>query len=47
VLLAMGVPPRVAHGSVRFSIGRLTRPEELEAAARIVPDCIARLRRSA
>lgn len=47
VLLAMGVPPRVAHGSVRFSTSRLTTAAELEAAARIVPECIARLRRSA
>jgi cysteine desulfurase len=47
VLLAMGVPARVAHGSVRFSTSRRTRPEELQSAARIVPECVARLRRSA
>ena len=47
VLLAMGVPARVAHGSVRFSTSRRTRPEELQSAARIVAECVARLRRSA
>jgi cysteine desulfurase len=47
VLLAMGIPPRVAHGSVRFSISRLTTAEEVDEAARTVTECIARLRRSA
>jgi cysteine desulfurase len=47
VLLAMGIPPRVAHGSVRFSISRLTTAEEVDEAALMVPECIARLRRSA
>jgi cysteine sulfinate desulfinase/cysteine desulfurase-like protein len=37
----------VAHGSVRFSISRLTTAEEVDEAARMVPECIARLRRSA
>ncbi|RLS46788.1 MAG: aminotransferase class V-fold PLP-dependent enzyme [Planctomycetota bacterium] len=47
VLLAMGVPPRVAHGSVRFSLSRLTTEAEVLEAERIVPECIERLRRSA
>ena len=47
VLLAMGVPPRVAHGSVRFSIARTTTVEELRIAAEEVAACVARLRRSA
>jgi cysteine desulfurase len=46
VLLAMGVPPRVAHGSIRLSISRLTTDEEIAHAAEAIPACIARLRRS-
>ena len=47
VLLAMGIPPRVAHGSVRFSLSRLSTEAEVREAERIVPECIERLRRSA
>lgn len=47
VLLAMGVPPRIAHGSVRFSIARTTTEEERRIAAEEVAACVARLRRSA
>ena len=47
VLLAMGIPPRVAHGSVRFSLSRLTTAAELVQASRTVLDCVERLRRSA
>jgi len=36
VLLAMGVPPELAHGSVRFSLSRFTTEEEVEQAAAIV-----------
>lgn len=44
VLRAMGVPDDLAHGSVRFSIGRTTTPEEADAAAAIVHECAAKLR---
>lgn len=47
VLLAMGVEPRVAHGSLRFSLSRLTTDEDMRVAAEEVPACVARLRRSA
>ena len=46
VLLAMGVPPELAHGSIRFSISRDTTESELDGAAEIVTDVIARLRAS-
>jgi len=46
VLLAMGVPEAVAHGSLRFSLSRFTTREELEHAAATVAACVARLRRS-
>lgn len=46
VLLAMGVPPEYAHGSIRFSLSRCTTAAEIEEAARIVVDCVARLKQS-
>ncbi|MCC6429062.1 MAG: cysteine desulfurase [Phycisphaerales bacterium] len=36
VLLAMGVPETVAHGSLRFSLSRFTTAEEIERAADLV-----------
>lgn len=47
VLLAMGVPERVAHGSVRFSVSRLTTGDEVERAVEAVAASVERLRRSA
>ena len=44
VLLAMGVPPALAHGSVRFSLSRFTTREEIIQAAAIVCKCVAQLR---
>lgn len=38
VLLAMGVPEPVAHGSLRFSLSRFTTEQEIDAAADIVID---------
>lgn len=46
VLLAMGVPAIVAHGSVRFSLSRETTPDEIERAADTVASCVRRLRGS-
>ncbi|MDI1289466.1 MAG: aminotransferase class V-fold PLP-dependent enzyme, partial [bacterium] len=43
VLLAMGVPPEVAHGSLRFSLGRSTTAQEVEAAASGVVEAVKRL----
>ncbi|MEM1330719.1 MAG: cysteine desulfurase family protein [Planctomycetota bacterium] len=40
VLLAMGVPPKLAHGSVRFSLGRETTEAELIEASRVVIDVV-------
>jgi cysteine desulfurase len=36
VLGAMGVPPEVARGAVRFSVGRPTTPAEIDAAAALI-----------
>ena len=43
VLLAMGIPPEIAHGSVRFSISRETTAAEIDRAAEIIPAVIGRL----
>ncbi len=43
VLLAMGIPPERAHGSVRFSLSRFTTDTEIDAAAEIVIESVRRL----
>lgn len=43
VLLAMGIDPKLAHGSVRFSLSRFTTKAEIDAAARITIDAVERL----
>ncbi len=47
VLLAMGVEPEVARGALRLSLGRTTSEEEVDTAARLVADVIARQRAAA
>jgi len=46
VLLAMGVEPAFAHGSVRFSLSRETTEAELAAAQGRVLGCVERVARS-
>ncbi|HMN96682.1 MAG TPA: MFS transporter [Phycisphaerales bacterium] len=46
VLLALGVPPEVAHGSVRCSLSRATTDAEIDAAVPLIVEAVARLRRS-
>jgi cysteine desulfurase len=46
VLLAMGVPESIAHGSIRLSLGRFTTAEEIDRALEIVPEVVQRLGRS-
>lgn len=43
VLLAMGIEPESAHGSVRFSLSRETTGDEIDAAVGIVAAVVARL----
>jgi cysteine desulfurase len=45
VLRAMGLSPREAQGSVRLSLGRETRPDDVDTAVRVLRDTVARLRR--
>lgn len=44
VLRAMGIPERIAHGAIRFSLSRFTSDTEIDAALRILPPIIQRLR---
>jgi cysteine desulfurase len=44
VLLAMGIEPQAAHGSLRLTVGRETTAEEVERAISVTRDVIARLR---
>ena len=43
VLAAMGIRETVAHGSIRLSLSRLTRDEEIDQAVEIIPQVIRRL----
>lgn len=44
VLLAIGVPAELAHGSVRFSLGPESTPEDMDYVIRALPGIIQRLR---
>ncbi len=46
VLLAMGVAPELAHGSLRFSLSRETTGDEIDEGAGAVIECVKRLRSS-
>ncbi len=44
VHLAMGVPPEVARGSIRFSLGRYTEEEDIDRLIRVLPPIVKRLK---
>jgi len=44
VLLAMGIPPEVAHGSLRFSLGRETKEEDIDRVIKVLPPIVEKLR---
>jgi len=44
VLTAMGMPRERARGSLRFSLGKQTTPEDIEFALSLIPHTVARLR---
>lgn len=46
VLLAMGVPPDLAHGSLRFSLSKHTTRDEIDAAVAIFVEAVRTLRGS-
>lgn len=44
VLTACGLASEFSHGSVRFSLGRMTTEEEIDHVIKVLPPIIARLR---
>jgi cysteine desulfurase len=44
VLLAMGVPPEVAHGSLRLTLGYDNTEQEIDYVLSILPEIIERMR---
>ncbi|MEN3186056.1 MAG: cysteine desulfurase NifS [Atribacterota bacterium] len=44
VLLACGYPHEIAHGSVRFSLGRWNTMEEMKEVVRVFPSIVEKLR---
>ena len=44
VLLAIGIPPEQAYGSLRFTLGRWTTAEEIDRVLDILPRVVAKLR---
>jgi cysteine desulfurase len=47
VLAALGVPPALARGTIRFSVGRGSSREEIRRTASVVVETVARLRAAA
>lgn len=47
VLLAIGVPKEMARGSLRFSLGRSSTPEDIDAVLSVLPDVVASARKVA
>ncbi len=44
VLLAIGLPPEVAHGSLRFTLGRENTEEDIRHVLDVLPGIVSRLR---
>jgi cysteine desulfurase len=44
VLLALGLSPELAHGSLRFTLGKYTTEEDIDHVLRILPDIVEKLR---
>lgn len=44
VLLALGLSPEIAHGSLRFTLGRGTNEEDINYVLEILPKIVTRLR---
>lgn len=44
VLLAIGLPHEIAHGSIRFSVGEDTTDEEIDYVLEVMPSIVNRLR---
>ncbi len=44
VILALGQPHEVAHGSIRFSLGRKTSAKDIDYVLKVLPEIVRRLR---
>jgi cysteine desulfurase len=44
VLLAIGLPHEIAHGSLRFSLGKQTTEAEIDKVLEVLPGIVAKLR---
>jgi len=44
VLLAIGLPPQQAHGSLRFTLGKWTTEEDIERVLEVLPGIVSKLR---
>jgi cysteine desulfurase len=44
VLLAIGIPHEIAHGSLRFTFGRDNKPSDVESVLEVLPPVVERLR---
>ena len=44
VILATGVSYEAAHGSLRFTLGRSTKPSDIDYVLKVVPDVVQKLR---
>lgn len=47
VLLAIGLPPRLADASIRFSLGRASTEEDVSAVLEVLPEIVERARKAA
>ncbi|HOL49529.1 MAG TPA: aminotransferase class V-fold PLP-dependent enzyme, partial [bacterium] len=45
VLLALGIPHEIAHGSLRFSLGRHNTLSDIEKTAEVLPKIVEKLRK--
>ena len=44
VLLAIGLPHEIAHGSLRFSFGKYNTEEDVNKVIEVLPDIVSKLR---
>jgi len=47
VLTSMGIPPEIAHGSLRFSLGKSTTENEIKYVIKVLPEIVEKLREMA
>ena len=45
VLLAIGLPPEIAHGSLRLTLGKENTEEDIDYVIKILPAIIEKLRK--